>query len=59
MVVKAVGLTFFQRSRIGTVNQFPVGNGGVHLILDSEQNGGLQAVVLDRVHGAGVIDIEV
>ena len=32
---------------------FRIGNGGSHLILDSEQDGGLQAVVFDRVHGAG------
>ena len=41
LVVQAVGLTFFQRGRIDTGYQLRVGNGGVHLILDSEQNGGL------------------
>ena len=46
-------MTFFQRGRVDVGYHFRVGNGGVHLILDSEQNGGLQTVVLDRVHGAG------
>ncbi len=46
-------MTFFQRGRIDMGYYFRIGNGGTHLILDSEQNGGLQTVVLDRVHGAG------
>ena len=53
LVVKAMGLTFFQRGRIDTGYYLRVGNGGAHLILDSEQDGGLQTVVFDRVHGAG------
>ena len=48
-----MGLTFFQRGRIDTGYYFRIRNGGAYLILDGEQNGGLQTVVFDRVHGAG------
>ena len=53
LVVKAVGLTFFKRGRINMGYHFRIGNGSSHLILDSEQDGGLHTVVLDGVHRAG------
>ena len=41
------------RGRVDTGHEVGVGNGQMHLLLDSKQDGGLQAVVLDRVHRAG------
>ena len=53
-VIQPVGLTPLGRGRIDTGHQVGVGNRQMHLLLDGEQDGGLQTVMLDRVHGAGV-----
>lgn len=52
-IVQSERLAFFDWSRIDTSHQLRVGNRQMHLLLNGKQDGSLQTVVLERVHGAG------